>query len=114
MSEAQDLVAHRDSAHLRADLHDDAGQVAALPGGKRRRPPLMQLAGTDVDLAGLDPGRPDLDQRLPGAGHRPRHLLHPQHIDPAVLVESHRLHRVITAFPARIRLRRPEHRMAAH
>lgn len=33
MSEAEDLVAHSDSAHLRADLHHDAGQVAALPGG---------------------------------------------------------------------------------
>jgi hypothetical protein len=29
-------------------------------------------------------------------------------------VEPHRLHRVITAFPVRIRLRRPPHRMAAH
>ena len=71
MSEAQNLIAHRDAAHPRADLHHDAGQIAALPGGERRRPPLVQLAGTDMDLAGLDPGCPDLDQHLRGAGRSP-------------------------------------------
>jgi hypothetical protein len=99
MSEAQDLIAHREAADVRADLGHDAGQIAALPGGEHRWPPLVQLAGTDMDLAGLDPGCPDLDQYLRGAGHRPRHVFHPQYIDPAVLVEPHRLHRVITASP---------------
>jgi hypothetical protein len=52
---------------------------------------------SDHRLTGLDRGRADLDQRLARPGHRTLHLLHPQNIDPAVFVELHRFHRVITA-----------------
>ncbi|MBD0741465.1 hypothetical protein BG418_08175 [Streptomyces sp. CBMA152] len=94
VSEAQNLIAHREAPDVRAGLHHDAGQITALPGGKCRRPAFMQRARADVRLAGLYPGSADLDQHLTRPGHWPLHLLHPQHIDPAVLVEPHR---VITA-----------------
>lgn len=97
VSEAQHLITHRKAPDVRAGLHHDTGQIAALPGGKRRRPASVQRARADVRLAGLNPGRADLDQHLPGTGHRPFHILHPQHIDPAVLVKPHRPHCVITA-----------------
>jgi hypothetical protein len=99
VGETQNLIAHRKAAHLRADLHHDTGQIAALPGRERSRPASVPRTLTDHHLTGLNPGRSDLDQHLSGTGRRPLHLLHPQHIDPAVLVEPHRLHRVITAFP---------------
>jgi hypothetical protein len=99
VGEAEDLLAHRDPAHLRTDLHDDAGQIAALPRGERRRPAPVPRTFPDHRLAGLDPGRADRDQHLPGTGHRALHLRHPQDLDPAVLVEPHRLHRVLTALP---------------
>lgn len=50
-----------------------------------------------VRLPRLNPGRPNLDQHLPRPGRRPFHLLHPQHIDVAVVVKPHRPYPATTA-----------------
>src|SRR5262249_32746220 len=50
---------------------DDACEVAPLPRGKRRRPPLREEALADRRLAGVDAGRLDRDHDLAPAGHPP-------------------------------------------
>lgn len=71
--EAQHVVAGRERVHAGAHRDDHAGEVAALPRGKRRRPAIVQHALADHCLVRIDCGRLDRDQNLAGCRRRSRH-----------------------------------------
>ena len=83
-----DLGADREPGHAVAHRRHHAGEVAALAGRERRRPPLRPLALAYPRLARVDGRRADLDQHPPRPGYRPRFLDDLQHVDPAVPLES--------------------------
>src|SRR5258708_88276 len=89
---ADPYIARRETSHAGARLGDDPGHVAALAGRERRGEPGVQLARPDLCFPWVDPGRLDLHEDLswPRLGHR--HVLHVEHVDPAVLREPHRSH----------------------
>jgi hypothetical protein len=89
--EADDLVADPESLDAGADLGDHAGQVAALAGGKCRRPTRVQKALADHGLAGVDPGRLHAHDDLALAGLPRLDVDDVQDVGPAVLIKSHRL-----------------------
>src|ERR1039458_6363620 len=106
VGEPDHLVTYRDVPGILAGFRHYPGQVTALAGGERRRPPLGEAPGADLRLARVDPGRLDLDQDLPTARGGPVDLRHPQHVYPAVLVVSHSLGHRRTSVAGVVRWRR--------
>ena len=100
---ADDLIPGGEAGHSGTGLGHDPGQVAALAGGERGRPPLGQQAVPDLGLTGVDAGRLDLNQHLPRAGYRPRYVRHVQDVNPAVAVEPHGLRHGCSVRPGRAR-----------
>ncbi len=86
LTEPDHLIAWREPADPRAGLLDDSGEVAALPGGERRRENARHRPRSDDRLAWVDAGRLHPDEDLPRTWRRPFHLVDPQHVDPAELV----------------------------
>ena len=64
----QYLVTDGEIADVGTDLDDDTGQVAALAGRKSGGKLLVQRAGANGRLAGIDSGRANLDEHLAGPG----------------------------------------------
>ena len=89
-AEPEYLVSDSEIADPVPDLDDNAGQVAALAGGKGGGELLMQCAGADSRLTGIDPGGANLDEHLAFTGRRHIDVGHVQHIAPAVAVETDR------------------------
>jgi hypothetical protein len=93
VGEAEHLVAGRPPRHAGADGVDGPGEVAALARRERRRPALAQQPAADGGLARVDPRRRDPHPHLAVAGLGRVDLDHPQHVDLAVEIEPHGLHR---------------------
>src|SRR6185312_16443871 len=91
VGEPDDFVARGEPGHAGAGLRHDPGQVTALPGGESGGPPGMQQALTDLGFTWVDARSLDFYQHLPGPRLRHGHLDHVEDLDPAVLLESHRL-----------------------
>jgi hypothetical protein len=91
VGEPDDLVPLGEPGHARPGLRHDPGQVTALSGGECGGPPGMQQALTDLGFTRVDAGGLDTYQHLPGSRLRHGHLDHVEDLDPAVLLESHRL-----------------------
>ena len=64
-------------------------QVAALTGGKRQRPKVVQCAAPLHRFADIDAGCPDLDQNLTGSRNRARQVSHLEDVNAAVRIELH-------------------------
>ena len=91
---AEHLVANGEGAHAVAEGLHHAGKIGSLTRGERRREATIKTAFADRDLAGIDPGCLDRHQHFCPDPRRVVDLAHLKHIDPAVFVESHRLHAV--------------------
>ncbi len=89
-AEPEHLVTDGEIADAVADFDDDAGQVAALAGGKGSRELLVQRAGADAGLAGIDAGGANLDEHLAGAGFGPLDIGDVEDVGPAVTIEPDR------------------------
>ena len=89
---ADDLVPGREPGHSGSGPGHHPGQVTALPGRERGRPPGVQQALADLSLTRVDPGRLDLDQHLARSRHRCRYVDHREDVDVAVLIEPYCLH----------------------
>jgi hypothetical protein len=89
-AEPEDLVSDGEIAYPVPDLDDNAGQVAAFAGGKGGGELLMQCAGADGRLTGIDPGGANLDEHLAFTGRGHIDIGDVQDIAPAVAVETDR------------------------
>ena len=86
---AEHLVAGREALDVDADLPDHAGEVRPLPGRQFRRV-RGEFALADRRLAGVDPGRLDLDQDIFIAQLPRFELADGEDVEPPVLVELDR------------------------
>ena len=86
------LVPGGEAGHPGAGLGYDPGQVTALPGRERGRPPSVQQTRADLGLARVDPRRLDLDQHLAGSRRRLRHVHDLQDVHVSILIEPYGLH----------------------
>ena len=87
--EADNVLPHGEPVDSLAELDDLPGQVESLTGGKSRREHLLHRPAADRGLQRVDARGFHRNQNLPGPRGRPRHVDDLQHLDIAVLVESH-------------------------
>src|SRR5215471_1069547 len=78
--------------HLVADLRDNPGKIAALPGRKGRGKDVSHRPGSDGRLTRVDACRFDPDEDLLVPGNWAVDLVDPQDLDSAELVVSDGLH----------------------
>jgi hypothetical protein len=92
------LVAHREPDDSLAGPGHDSGEIAAFPGGERRREHPGQGPRANLGLARLDRGGLHPDQDLPGTRDRTVDLREMQNVEPAVLIEPDNLRHDRTPF----------------
>jgi len=86
---ADHLVADLKARDLVADPGYPPGQVAALPGRKRRRRALVHRTLADRDLARIDRARNHLHEHPPAVGGGARNIHDVEDLHRPVVVEAH-------------------------
>ena len=87
--EPDHLVTHGDVRDAGTHAGRHTGEVAALPGGERRGPAVVEQTTTNHGLPRIDSRRLDLDEHLPVGGLGPGHLSDLENVDVAIPVELH-------------------------